>query len=254
MLASRAPHTPSLLPDSSSDLPCLSSLEEAMRSVYKATYVTLHVRKSNKAALGLYRDSLGFKVDKVEEKYCEYILSLLRGVRYTKVIQFSYFRRGWRRRLLHETNDDRLETHVSAPEPIYNRCLALYLQSGFGPNRTSLVKCADGVYSWNPPLPSIVRHRLSGPGGGSRIVNLEFLRVCNSEGYDIARRVVAFDSYQGGGMCTALWRVARIYDSSSLVGSSLSAHAWTAHLGNLMRLMNQARVKPQPVGFRAFHS
>lgn len=43
--------------------------QEAMRSVYKASYVTLHVRKSNKAALGLYRDSLGFKVDKVEEKY-----------------------------------------------------------------------------------------------------------------------------------------------------------------------------------------
>jgi peptide alpha-N-acetyltransferase len=57
-----------------------------MRSVYKATYVTLHVRKSNKAALGLYRDSLGFKVDKVEEKYCKYILSLLRGMRYTRVI------------------------------------------------------------------------------------------------------------------------------------------------------------------------
>ena len=57
-----------------------------MRSVYKATYVTLHVRKSNKAALGLYRDSLGFKVDKVEEKYCKHTLCLLRGAMYMKVV------------------------------------------------------------------------------------------------------------------------------------------------------------------------
>ncbi|KAF6743011.1 acyl-CoA N-acyltransferase [Ephemerocybe angulata] len=43
--------------------------QEAMRSVYKAQHVSLHVRKSNKAALGLYRDSLGFEVVKVEQKY-----------------------------------------------------------------------------------------------------------------------------------------------------------------------------------------
>lgn len=48
------------------------TLEEAMAVVYNATYVSLHVRKSNRAALGLYKDALGFQVDKVEKKYCEY--------------------------------------------------------------------------------------------------------------------------------------------------------------------------------------
>jgi len=43
--------------------------QEAMATVYKAAYVSLHVRKSNRAALGLYRDTLGFKVDKIESKY-----------------------------------------------------------------------------------------------------------------------------------------------------------------------------------------
>jgi len=40
-----------------------------MAAVYKAEYVSLHVRKSNRAALGLYRDTLGFSVDKIEAKY-----------------------------------------------------------------------------------------------------------------------------------------------------------------------------------------
>ncbi|TEB35814.1 silencing group B protein [Coprinellus micaceus] len=35
--------------------------QEAMASIYKASYVSLHVRKSNRAALGLYRDTLGSK-------------------------------------------------------------------------------------------------------------------------------------------------------------------------------------------------
>jgi ribosomal protein S18 acetylase RimI-like enzyme len=42
-----------------------------MASIYKASYVSLHVRKSNKAAIALYRDTLGFEVAKVEKKYCE---------------------------------------------------------------------------------------------------------------------------------------------------------------------------------------
>lgn len=46
--------------------------EEAMASIYKASHVSLHVRKSNKAAIGLYRDTLGFEVAQVEKKYCEY--------------------------------------------------------------------------------------------------------------------------------------------------------------------------------------
>ncbi|KAG6819464.1 N-alpha-acetyltransferase 10 [Arthromyces matolae] len=43
--------------------------QKAMHDVYKAEYVSLHVRKSNKAAIGLYRDTLGFEVAKVEKKY-----------------------------------------------------------------------------------------------------------------------------------------------------------------------------------------
>jgi N-alpha-acetyltransferase 10/11 len=40
-----------------------------MAETYGAHYVSLHVRVSNVAALRLYRDTLGFDVDKVESKY-----------------------------------------------------------------------------------------------------------------------------------------------------------------------------------------
>jgi len=43
--------------------------QEAMSTIYKASSVSLHVRRSNLAAIGLYRDSLGFEVRKVEKKY-----------------------------------------------------------------------------------------------------------------------------------------------------------------------------------------
>ncbi|EIW58487.1 acyl-CoA N-acyltransferase [Trametes versicolor FP-101664 SS1] len=43
--------------------------QEAMAVVYRAAYVTLHVRKSNRAALGLYKDTLGFTVQDIEKKY-----------------------------------------------------------------------------------------------------------------------------------------------------------------------------------------
>ncbi|KAF2418781.1 acyl-CoA N-acyltransferase [Tothia fuscella] len=43
--------------------------QRAMAETYQAAYVSLHVRVSNVAALHLYRDTLGFKVDKVEAKY-----------------------------------------------------------------------------------------------------------------------------------------------------------------------------------------
>ena len=47
-----------------------------MASIYKASYVSLHVRKSNKAAIALYRDTLGFEVAKIEKKYCKPTTSL----------------------------------------------------------------------------------------------------------------------------------------------------------------------------------
>lgn len=43
--------------------------ERAMVETFGAQYVSLHVRMSNIAALRLYRDTLGFEVEKVEAKY-----------------------------------------------------------------------------------------------------------------------------------------------------------------------------------------
>jgi len=43
--------------------------QRAMVETFGAQYVSLHVRMSNNAALHLYRDTLGFKTDKIESKY-----------------------------------------------------------------------------------------------------------------------------------------------------------------------------------------
>ena len=43
--------------------------QRAMAECFNANYVSLHVRMSNTAALHLYRDTLGFEVEKVEAKY-----------------------------------------------------------------------------------------------------------------------------------------------------------------------------------------
>ncbi|KAJ4468821.1 acyl-CoA N-acyltransferase [Lentinula aciculospora] len=43
--------------------------QESMATIYRASYVSLHVRKSNRAALSLYRDTLGFEVQDIEQKY-----------------------------------------------------------------------------------------------------------------------------------------------------------------------------------------
>jgi len=40
-----------------------------MAEVFNASYVSLHVRMSNTAALHLYRDTLGFEMEKIESKY-----------------------------------------------------------------------------------------------------------------------------------------------------------------------------------------
>lgn len=44
--------------------------ERAMQDVFGARYVSLHVRKTNRAALGLYKDKLGFTMKDVERGYC----------------------------------------------------------------------------------------------------------------------------------------------------------------------------------------
>ena len=43
--------------------------QKSMRETYKAQYIALHVRKSNRAALGLYKDTLGFTVKDIEKGY-----------------------------------------------------------------------------------------------------------------------------------------------------------------------------------------
>lgn len=69
--------------------------EEAMATVYRAAYVSLHVRKSNRAALALYKDTLGFTVKEIEKKYCEQ--TQLSPAAYP--LKHSSFRRGWRGRV-----------------------------------------------------------------------------------------------------------------------------------------------------------
>lgn len=43
--------------------------QQAMVETFGAHYVSLHVRVSNQAAIHLYRDTLGFKTEKTEQKY-----------------------------------------------------------------------------------------------------------------------------------------------------------------------------------------
>ncbi|KAE9403424.1 acyl-CoA N-acyltransferase [Gymnopus androsaceus JB14] len=43
--------------------------QEAMTSIHKAKYVSLHVRATNKAAIGLYKDTLGFQIADTEKGY-----------------------------------------------------------------------------------------------------------------------------------------------------------------------------------------
>lgn len=46
-----------------------------MANIYQAAFVSLHVRKSNRAALGLYKDALSFSIKDIEKGYCEFILA-----------------------------------------------------------------------------------------------------------------------------------------------------------------------------------
>jgi hypothetical protein len=77
------------------------SAEEAMSEIYGAEYVSLHVRKSNKAAIGLYRDTLGFEVAKVEKKYCALPSSCCNSYSLTHLCRWR-----WRRRTIHEARHE----------------------------------------------------------------------------------------------------------------------------------------------------
>lgn len=43
--------------------------QQAMKQTYNASHVSLHVRKTNRAALALYKDTLGFEVVDIEKSY-----------------------------------------------------------------------------------------------------------------------------------------------------------------------------------------
>ncbi|KAI0065889.1 acyl-CoA N-acyltransferase [Artomyces pyxidatus] len=43
--------------------------QEAMRTTYRAAYVALNVRKTNRAAFGLYHDALGFAVHEARKQF-----------------------------------------------------------------------------------------------------------------------------------------------------------------------------------------
>jgi len=47
----------------------MTQAQQTMVEVFGANYVSLHVRRSNRAALSLYRDTLKFATHEVEEKY-----------------------------------------------------------------------------------------------------------------------------------------------------------------------------------------
>ncbi|KAG2668749.1 hypothetical protein I3760_14G005300 [Carya illinoinensis] len=49
----------------------MHAAQNAMEQVYGAEYVSLHVRKSNRAAFNLYKETLGYKIHYVEAKYYE---------------------------------------------------------------------------------------------------------------------------------------------------------------------------------------
>lgn len=50
-----------------------------MKTTFGASYVSLHVRKTNRAALSLYKDTLGFEVVEIESKYCESLVACFWG-------------------------------------------------------------------------------------------------------------------------------------------------------------------------------
>ena len=47
----------------------MKASEYAMMTVFDAEYVSLHVRVTNRAAIALYKDVLGFEIVSVDEKY-----------------------------------------------------------------------------------------------------------------------------------------------------------------------------------------
>jgi len=47
----------------------MTAAQEAMEETFKAEFVSLHVRKSNRAAFALYSSTLGFQINDIEAEY-----------------------------------------------------------------------------------------------------------------------------------------------------------------------------------------
>ncbi|ORZ15798.1 acyl-CoA N-acyltransferase [Absidia repens] len=47
----------------------MAQSSKQMTEVFDAHYVSLHVRKTNRAAIGLYRDTLKFSIQEIDKKY-----------------------------------------------------------------------------------------------------------------------------------------------------------------------------------------
>jgi len=47
----------------------MTAAQDAMQECFAAEYVSLHVRKSNRAAFALYSSTLGFQIHDIEAKY-----------------------------------------------------------------------------------------------------------------------------------------------------------------------------------------
>ena len=47
----------------------MTAAQQAMAEVFDAEYVSLHVRKSNRAAFALYNSTLGYQINSVEKAY-----------------------------------------------------------------------------------------------------------------------------------------------------------------------------------------
>ena len=47
----------------------MRAAQHAMKTIYNAGYCSLHVRMSNRAAITLYRDVLGYEILRVEDEY-----------------------------------------------------------------------------------------------------------------------------------------------------------------------------------------
>ena len=68
-------------------------MNEKKKQVFGAEYVSLHVRKSNRAAYNLYTETLGYKIHDIEAKYYadgEDAYDMRKELKGKKIVQASH--------------------------------------------------------------------------------------------------------------------------------------------------------------------